>query len=68
MNKKPQLKKLSCGFLFSLSSEIKTLINLIFQCRAENEVAFFVCDAVIDLHSHNYGNYEQENRAENERV
>jgi len=38
------------------------------KCRIENEVAFLVCAAVINLHSLSYGNCEQENRTENERV
>jgi len=45
-----------------------TNTNLIMKCRIENEVAFLFYAAVIDLHSLSYGNCEQENRTENERV
>jgi len=38
------------------------------KCRTENEVTFLFYAAVIDLHSLSYGNGEQGNRTENERV
>jgi len=38
------------------------------KCRIANEVAFLLYDAVIYFHSLSYGNCEQENRTENERV
>jgi len=38
------------------------------KCRVGSEVAFLFYDAMIDFHSPSYGNCEQENIMENERV
>jgi hypothetical protein len=38
------------------------------KCCTENEVAFLFYAAVIDLHSHSYGNCKQGNRTKNEQV
>jgi len=42
--------------------------NLNMKYRIGNEVAFLFYDAVIYFYSLSYGNCEQENRTENERV
>jgi len=41
---------------------------LTIRWRIENEVAFLLYNAVIDLHSLSYGNYELGNRTKNEQV
>jgi hypothetical protein len=41
--------------------------SLIIKWRTEDEVAFSFYDTAIDLHSHSYGNYEQESKTGNER-
>jgi len=52
--------------LFSNSFFVYT--NVIIKWRTENEVAFLLYNAVIDLHSHSYGNHKQGNRTKNEQV